>query len=107
MYELGDGVPSAINRWACELILRSAVGNVLEVMGPDSVESKPTFASPQEVLDYLAKKPEIMATLGEKRPRYELALAVMLLCGLIVENRERAKELLGENTVLAFLARRE
>lgn len=105
MYELGPGVPSAVNRWACELILHFAVNNVLNVNDPTSVEPKPIFTAPQEVLDYLATKPEIMATLDERRPRYELALGVALICALIVNNRYKAKKVVGNDNVLALLTR--
>jgi hypothetical protein len=105
MYELGPGVPSAVNRWACELILRFAVDNVLNVNDPTSVEPKPIFNTPQEALDYLATKVDIMTTLDERRPRYELALGVALIFALIVNKRDRAKNVVGNDNVLAFLTR--
>lgn len=105
MYELGPGVPRAVNRWACELILHFAVNNVLNVNDPTSVEPEPIFTTPQEVLDYLATKPEIMTTLDERRPRYELALGVALMCALIVNNRDKAKKVVGNDNVLALLTR--
>lgn len=107
MYELGPGVPSAINRWAGEVIIHTAVKNILDVKDPVSDEAEPVFATPQEALDYLSERPDIMAVLEERRPRYELALGVGIICGLIVYHRDRAKEALGETTVIASLARRE
>jgi hypothetical protein len=105
MYELGPGVPSAVNRWACELIVRFAVGNVLTVNDPTAVEPKPIFATPQEALDYLAMNPDIMTTLDERRPRYELALGVALICALIVNSRDKTKNIVGNDNVLALLSR--
>jgi hypothetical protein len=103
MYELGPGVPAAINRWAGDAIIYTAVKNILGVKDPVSEEV--AFANPQEALDYLAESPEIITALDERRPRYELALGVVLICGMIVFYRERAKEVLGENMVLATLRR--
>jgi hypothetical protein len=81
------------------------VDNVLNVNDPTSVEPKPIFNTPQEALDYLATKVDIMTTLDERRPRYELALGVALICALIVNNRDRAKNVVGDDNVLAFLTR--
>lgn len=105
MFEVGEGVPTAINRWACEAIIKTAVSNVLKVKKPFSEEEEPIFSSPQEVLDYLAERPEIMATLNERRPRYELAWGIGIICGLIVFHRDRAKEALGDSIVISSLAR--
>lgn len=103
--ELGGPESRAVNRWACELILHFAVNNVLNVNDPTSVEPKPIFTTPQEVLDYLATKPEIITTLDERRPHYELALGVALICALIVNNRVKVKKVVGNDNVLALLTR--
>ena len=106
MYEVGHGVPAAINQWAGEVIIHSAVKNILEIKDPVSDEAEPAFATPQEALDYLSERPEIMAVLEERRPRYELALGIGIICGLIVYHRDRAKDVLGDNTVIGTLARK-
>lgn len=107
MYELGHGVPAAINRWAGEAIVSSAVKNIMEIKDPVSDEAEPAFATSQEALDYLSERPEIMAVLEERRPRYELALGIGIICGLIVYHRDRAKDVLGNNTVIGTLARKK
>ncbi|MDQ3802721.1 MAG: hypothetical protein M3416_02560 [Acidobacteriota bacterium] len=107
MYELGPGVPAAVNRWAGEVIIHTAVKNILKVKDPTSEEEKTAFDTPQEALDFISGRPELMAVLEERRPRYELALGVGLVCGLIVFHREKAKEVLGDDKVISSLTRHE
>lgn len=106
MYEVGPGVPAAVNQWANEIIIHAAVKNMLDVEHP-SEEGKPALATPHEALDFLSERPEMLAVLEGRRPRYELALGVGLICGLIVFHREKAKEVLGEDTVISSLTLRE
>ncbi len=103
MYDLGPGVPVAINRWALELITRAFVDQVVSSDGPTDADGSPIFKTPQEVFEYLSKKPELIAILEEKRPRYELAIGVVLICALLVHHRERARKLVGEQKTLADL----
>lgn len=107
MYHIGPGFPVGINRWACELILHTAVQNILKLKHPLSDEERPAFASPEEVFDYLSKSPEALAVLEEKRPRWELGLGVALICSLIVHKRERTVAVLGDNKLIASLAQEE
>jgi len=45
-----------------------------------------------------------MRTLDERRPRCELAWGVSLICGVIIYQRDRTKEVLGDsNSAWAFL----
>jgi len=100
MYELlGPGLPSAINRLAAELILRTAVESVLEVNDPASDEPKPIFKNSAEVLDHFAKDTDLMATLDERRPKCELALGVSFICSLIVYHRDGTKDLIGDSNM--------
>ncbi len=95
VYELGPDLPQGINRLACEMMVDWLMHTALQMKNPLD-ENMPAFASPREVLDYLAAKPALMAPLEEKRPRWELALGVTLLCASIIFDRDAATERLSK-----------
>ena len=94
VYELGPNLPIGINRLANELVLQGLIGQAMQMKNPLD-ETKPAFANPGEVMDYLSGKPELVAPLEEKRPRFELAIGATLLCASIIFARNAAKKRLG------------
>jgi len=98
IYNLGPGLPSAINRMALEFLLKGAVGRILKIEIPTREEQYPVFKNPQEVLDYLSAKPDLLDPLEDQAPRLELGIATAIICGLIVryrESRDRTKQANG------------
>jgi hypothetical protein len=91
VYELGPNLPISINRLANELMVQGLIGDVLQIQNP-SDDTKPAFANPREVIDYLSSKPALMAPLEEKRPRWELAIGATLLCAIIIFERDAARQ---------------
>jgi hypothetical protein len=102
MYELGPGVPAAINQWACEIIVHHSIRNVMELKDPLKDED-PMFASPDDALEYLSRHPDLLGPLEERRHRVELALGVALICGVIVHYRDKLKTLLPGDELLIGL----
>ncbi|MBL1176840.1 hypothetical protein [Pantanalinema sp. GBBB05] len=101
IYVLGDGVPTFINRTAIEILVRSKVEVLLEIKHPE--EQKTYFNTPQEVLEYISKQPNLIGLLEEQRPKYELVIGIALLCALIVSHREDAVALVGSDLTLGRL----
>lgn len=87
VFELGEDLPAWINRWTLEMLVRSFVDAALEIRDPAD-ETKPAFATPRDALDYLAKSADLKAILEERRPRFELAFGVSMLCALVIVQRE-------------------
>jgi hypothetical protein len=91
VYELGPGVPIAINRFALEIITNSFSAEFFGADAPRDAEGKPFFASPMELFAYVkSKTPDVLGMLEEKRRRYELSMGVVLICALLVHHREQA-----------------
>ena len=107
VYDLGPNVPAGINRFAIETMMKEFADRMFSPEGPKDEQGQPFFSTPREFFDYLAKKPEVIAILEEKRRRYELAMGIALICALIVHHRERARELIGDDETLSSLGGRQ
>jgi hypothetical protein len=93
MYNLGEGVPLGINRWALECMMHTFLENVLSNTRKLKDElGKVPFETPREVMDYIADKPDLIKPLEEKLRRYEFALGSVMICAMIVFERDRAFE---------------
>ena len=91
MYNLGEGVPIGINRWALDFMMHTFIENTLFNTRKLKDElGKVPFETPREVIDYIANKPDLLKPLEEKLPRYEFALGLIMLCAMIVFERDRA-----------------
>jgi hypothetical protein len=101
MYELGPGTPVAINRMALDVMMYLKVQTALDLKHP--TEDKPCFTTYQEVVEFMADSPQIIETLEEQLPRYELAMAIALICALLVWFREAATRVLANDLILASL----
>ena len=96
VYDLvGPNLSVDINRLANELMVRGLIDNVLELKHPLD-DNKPAFKNAGEVLDHLASKPELTKPLEDKRPHWELAIGITLLCATIIFDRDDAKKRLSK-----------
>jgi hypothetical protein len=96
MYELGPGIPSWINRTAAHLLWNSFLSNVAEV--PEAA-----FESPKEVFDFVARSPKVLDTLQEKAYRFELALAISMICSALVLLWEQVGQVLSADKLIISL----
>jgi hypothetical protein len=86
MYELGPGIPAWINQTAAHLLFTSFISNLKESGVADQL-----FESPKDVLIHLADFPDVLNTLQEKALRFELALAVSMICTSLILVWERVQ----------------
>ncbi len=93
IYNLGPGMPSWINRMACELIGRSFLERAAEIRLPNS--DKPVFDTPADVLKYIGGRPKLIVPLNERLPRCELAIGIIFICALLIHAREAAVRVCG------------
>ncbi len=96
IFQLGDGVPVAINRTGLDMMMRNVVSHLLALRSPVA-ESEPLFRTPAEVVEYLAQHPGLIDEKVEpNRLRYELGIGVALICALIIYHRDEAERAMGE-----------
>jgi hypothetical protein len=89
IFETGDDMPYWINRLTVEAQVKGIVNSMLQIEDPVDPTTA-AFGSPGAALDYLAERPDLTAILEDRRPRFELALGVSILCALIINHREAA-----------------
>lgn len=106
MYALGPGMPVGINRMAIDLLMRSKVGRALELKH-SLEEDQPLFKSPEEVIERIRESPDMIAVLEEQLARYELAIGILIICALLVWNRDDACSVVGQSGTLALLMRQK
>jgi hypothetical protein len=108
MFELGPGVPAAVNRMGIEMLTATAVRNLLDIEKPFGETPEPLFKSPREVVEYLADSPDLIEkNMEPHRLRWELGMGVAFLCALIVYYREEAVRLLGSGLIIGRKSDRE
>ncbi len=88
VYELGDGVPVAINRMALEVLVKDLVSRALDINLDDG---RKAFETPIQVLDYLDENPNLIKPIDEKVFRMEFAIGLILLCALIIDQTVERK----------------
>lgn len=100
---LGDDVPIFINRIACECLVKRFVSliNEAEQSLPDSTDE---FEDREAALKFFLAQPALTNRAEELRPRFELAIGIVLICALLIEQTDRAKSVLGEHTLLSSLS---
>jgi hypothetical protein len=104
MYDLGPDVPTAINQFALEVLMKNFADQLVGPEGPLDADGKPYFTTPQQLFAHVLALPDVLALLEEKRRRFELAMAIVLICALLVHYREKARGLIGGDRTLAALA---
>ncbi len=99
MYDLGPGIDGWVNNAANHLVLDQFVTALRESGGLNG------FETTQELFDYVFREhPDLGQTLQEKVYRYELAVAISMICTTIVLAWERTRSRLpGDNLISAPL----
>lgn len=89
MCDLGPGTASAINRFALDRIMDSFIGSLM-TRGVDleTQLGRNPFSTPAEIIDHLASRPDVIATLDNRLPQMELALGTWLLLGLLTHQKK-------------------
>lgn len=90
MCNFGPGTAAEINRSAVTAVVQSFISRVMA--GGDDLVAKigrNPFATPRDVIDHLAGRPDLIASLEDRLPRMELAFGVWVLLGLIADHRKR------------------
>jgi hypothetical protein len=102
--DLGVNVESTLNQLAAKLLFDTAIGDIWESQEASGAEeSNKVFDSPDHVWVELKKRPELIKNLKTNLPRFRLASAVALICGLIVFFREKGYAVLGSNGIVASI----
>ncbi|TDY04202.1 hypothetical protein [Thiohalophilus thiocyanatoxydans] len=100
---IGPGVDVGINRMAVEAMMENMLTKLTNTENPIE-EGKPLFEGKGEALEYLSQNGEVLKVLEEKRPRWELAIGVAIICGLILLYRDKISDSLdGNKTILSLL----
>ena len=101
---MGPNVDAGINRMTVEMMLEATL-NRLTAMEYPTDEGKPLFEGKADAIEYLSKNGEVIKVLEEKRPRWELAIGVGLICGMILLYRDEVIENLGSSkTIIGALS---
>ncbi|MBF0103145.1 MAG: hypothetical protein HQK77_19775 [Desulfobacterales bacterium] len=96
---MGTNVNDSISRMTKEMILKDTL-NILTVMEHPTEDGNPLFEGKADAIEYLSKNGKVLKVLEEKRPRWELALGVGLICGMILLYRDEVIETLGCNKTI-------
>ena len=100
---IGPGVDVGINRTAIEAMMENMLTKLITLEHPVE-EGKPLFEGKGEALEYLSNNGEVLKVLEEQRPRWELAIGVSIICGMILLYRDKiADSLVGDKTILSLL----
>jgi len=101
---IGPGVDVGINRMAVESMMEMMLEKLTNTEHPVK-EGKPLFEGKAEALEYLSKNGEVLKVLDEQRPRWELAIGVGIICGMILLYRDTISDNLGgDKTILSLLS---
>jgi hypothetical protein len=92
MCDLGPGTASAVSRFALYTIMDSFISSLMTHGVDLEVQlGKNPFSTPAEIIDHLASRPDVIATLENRLPRMELALSTWLLLGLLTDHKKALK----------------
>ncbi len=84
MCDLGPGTAVAVNRFALNAIMLSVISNVMAAGVSLEVKiGRNPFTTPADVINHLADRPDLTASVEDRLPRMELAFAYALLLELI------------------------
>jgi len=89
MCDLGPGIASAVSLFALDTIMDSFIDSLMTrgVNLETQLGSNP-FSTPAEVIDHLASRPDVIATLENRLPQMELAFGTWLLLGLLSHQKK-------------------
>lgn len=96
---LGPGVDLGINRIALEAIMSNILSKLMDMPHPID-EGKPVFEGREEAIEYLSNNGEVLKVLDEQRPRWEFAIGVGVICGMILLYRDKILSAVDGNKTL-------
>lgn len=96
---LGPGLDAGINRMALEAMMSNLLHKLMDTEHPIEV-GKPLFEGRDKVIDYLSKNGEVLSVLEEQVPRWELAIGVGVICGMILLYRDKILSSVGSDKTL-------
>ncbi|MEL4204946.1 hypothetical protein P0W48_16540 [Plesiomonas shigelloides] len=100
---LGPRVDLGINRIALEAMMSNMLRKLLDMSHPID-DGKPLFEGREEALEYLSNNGEVLSVLDEQRPRWELAIGIGVISGMILLYRDKILSAVdGEKTLLNAL----
>lgn len=104
---LGPGVDIGINRLALDLLMESMLAKLLDLDHPID-EGVPLFDGKPEAVKYLSENGDVLKILDKQRPRWEFAIGVGMICGVILLHRHKISNALnGTNTLLALIGKND
>jgi hypothetical protein len=96
---MGPNVDAGISRMTIEMMLEDSLNRLTALEHPTD-DGKPLFEGNADAIEYLSKNGEVLKVLEEKKPRWELALGVGLICGMILLYRDKVIETLGSSKTI-------
>jgi DNA-binding MltR family transcriptional regulator len=103
---MGETLPGGLRQLAIEMMLeyKSKVAmDAVKELNQEYPEAKLDIDDKAKVLKYISDKPDLIKALDAQVPRWELAIGIALLCGMIIMFRERASKVLGSQTLIGSL----
>lgn len=105
VFEIGPDVPGSVQRMAIEAMMATKMPDMMAVRDP-SDETQPYFKNPQELLDYISDKPDIISSLERQLPRYKLAVGIWFIVAMLVWARDASCALYGDSGTAASVEAR-
>jgi hypothetical protein len=105
LYDLGPGVSGFVNRSSLELLLQIKTDAMLSMK--DEINGDHFFETPQEVINYITSSEELTHMFQEQALRLELAIGICIICALLLCIRDDHRSLLGDNSTVSNLTRKD
>jgi hypothetical protein len=105
LYDLGPGVSGFVNRSSLELLLQVKTDALLCMK--DEINGEPYFETPQDVINYISSSEKLLHIFQDQALRLELAIGVCIICALLLCNRDDHRILLGGDSTVSSLARKD
>ena len=102
LFDLGPGVSGFINKSSLELLLQIKTNAMLSMK--NEFNGEPCFESPKDVIDYISASDNLMDVFQEQALRLELAMAICIICALLLCIRDDHQTLLGDDSTVSSLA---
>lgn len=105
LYDLGPGVSGFVNRSSIELLLQVKMDAMLCMK--DEINCEPFFETPQEVIKYISSSEKLLHIFQGQAFRLELAIGICIICAFLLCNRDDHRILLGSDSTVSSLCRKD
>jgi hypothetical protein len=105
LYDLGPGVSGFVNRSSLEWLLQIKTDAMLRMK--DEISGEHLFNTPQEVINYISSSEELSHIFQEQALRLELAIGICIICALLLCIRDDHRSLLGDDSTISNLTRKD